>query len=137
MSEYIQSAVDYTRDAFSYAAKQVYNPNVPHKPLTERTKDCIVKFSKDHPYITAELGLLAASMVIGRISKAIAKQIKQNTILELDLDTLILSERPHTPSIFEQLDANATKKVHYRDVIEALELAAKVILLDLDLIIKG
>lgn len=122
----MQDAATYSKDKWTSVVDYFYGPNIPPKPLGTRTKDNIIQFTKNHPYITAQLGLFAASVVVGKISKAIAKRVKQDTILELDLDNIDLTERPVTPNLFEALNTSVVKKIHYLDVVEAIQLAAKV-----------
>jgi protease-4 len=125
---YLSQVVTYSRDIFNRTVTQLsrpVDPNLPVKPWNQHFKEYLIQFAKNHPYITAELGIFLTSMLIGKISRIMAKQIKQNTILELDLDNLVLTERPVTIGIFDQLNTSAIKKIHYRDIVEALEIAAK------------
>lgn len=121
---YLQRIHGYSRDTVTSMVNRVYG--TPLKgAIMERVKRAAVTFAKNHPWVTAQLGLYAGSILLGKVSKVIAKRVKPNTILELDLDNLVLTERPITLNMFDHFNTPPVKRIHYRDVVEALELAAK------------
>lgn len=75
----------------------------------------LFSFACSHPYLT----MYVTSLLVSQVAKLAAKIYWKNTILELDLSLLVLSEKPVSP-LMQLTNPNM---VWYWDVIEALKLA--------------
>lgn len=124
MSSYVQTSKDYLKDYANYYFDSVKS-QIWQQPSTVEARtdikeggafDWLWSQVKSHPFLSVSIG---SYVTLAAIKKVTARIYCHNTVLELDLSTAILTDKPVSP-LMKLTQPNA---IWYMDLIEALKIA--------------
>lgn len=95
---------------------------------TESLATTLKDLAYKHPFHSAMIALSAGSQLYKLGRRLYDRVIWSGTVLELEMERMVLVERPLEPSLWEMVSASTTtalEVVHYHEIVQSLELAAR------------